>query len=379
MKFDEFISRIKPKICDGAKNTVTINTDALIVSESDAFEMIDNNDNGLHGCDIVVDSDYLLSSNIAVAEKYKALTEFTSSKNITHLKMTESGTICNAVMNSSGFHADKVYASVSCKVVAPYFENEIIALPGSAREISFKNAVKLVVVNVNDDLVNDVEPETLSFNIIAELNKSGIKQDKSGMLVVLFKSSAYQALGKQNRIKAFSILNSFDFLAFECDDVRAAIDSANEIFSSIDVKTLNITEMHNLCMLHNQISAEITENVDRIFLGGCASGDFETLQAIADYTTGKTLRKNLEVIITPADFTVYQLAAKSGILTKLSNAGFTIVFPSCASCKGNHSGILASGEIAFSTFPLAEPGRMGHMNAQIYRCSVKSILENIMI
>ena len=276
--------------------------------------MIDSSDNGLRGCDIVVDSDYLLSSNIAVAEKYKALSEFTSSKNITHLKMTDSGTICNAGLKSDKLNPKKVYASVSCRIVAPYFENEIVALPASAREANFENYAELVVINVSTDLLIDAEPENLAFSIIAELEKSASKQDKGGMRVVLIKSSAYQALGKQNRIKAFSILNSFGLLAFEYDDVRATTDLAKEIFSTVDVKTLEITKIPDLCLLHHQISAEITENVDRIFLGGCTSGDFETLQYIAEYSASKTLRNNLEVIVTPADFTVYQLAAKSGIL-----------------------------------------------------------------
>ena len=384
MKFGDFISRIKPRIQTQAKDMLGVRTDGLILSEGEAFSIVEGKENVLCEGDIIVDSDYLLSSDIAVAEKYKVLEKITERKSVKHLKMTKAGTICNAVLNSGVLSKDSVYTSASCKIVTQYFESDFVVLPGDARDLFFDNSAEIIFVNISAQLLENTEPETLAFNIVDRLSKLDATLSKNGINFVLFDSSAYNALRKSGRVRMFSILNSLSLLAFECSDVKEAKFACESVFSSVETHMLKINEIKKFCMHHeavkleSYVKTEIAEKYDRIFLGGCASGDYETLKEIAEFITGKTLHSNLEVIVTPADFNVYQRAAESGILVKLSKAGFTVVFPSCASCKGKHSGILASSEVALSTFPLSEPGRMGHSKAQIYRCSVKSILEKIM-
>ena len=173
-------------------------------------------------------------------------------------------------------------------------------------------------------------------------------------------------------------MNSFNLLGFELSDAIAVKDSIAEVYETVEIKEIAIDKIKNLCTRYeNIVSEDLSGKFDRVFLGGCSAGDLQTLNEVAEFIEGKTLRKNVEVIVTPADFGVYKQAAESGILAKLSKAGFTVAFPSCASCKGNHSGIIASDEKILSTYPLAEVGRMGHADASVFRCSTHSILKKI--
>jgi len=370
MDVREFITKLKNRM----------NADGVILSEGDAFEMLENNGLQADEIELIIDSDYLLSSNIAVAEKYKALQEFTVKYNVKHLKMTESGTICNAAIRSGLLSKEKIYSSASCKIVAPYFEEGYAVLPCSSREFQTDNHADVFILKLSEELVLNAEPEIIALNIIEKIT---LKHDDK-LRFVLLESSVYNALGKSKRIRFFSILSSFNLLGFELSDAIAVKDSIAEVYETVEIKEIAIDKIKNLCTRYeNIVSDETIDNetsgkFDRVFLGGCSAGDLQTLNEIAEYIDGKTLRKNVDVIVTPADFGVYKQAVESGILAKLSKAGFTVAFPSCASCKGNHSGIIASDEKILSTYPLAEVGRMGHADASVFRCSTHSILKKIM-
>ena len=381
MRFNDFITKLKMRFLESKGEVLSLNFDDMILSEGDAAKAIEHGDLQINDNDLIVDSDFLLSSNIAVAEKYKIVEEFARNNNVRHLKMTEAGAISHAAINSGFLKEDKIYASASCKVVAPYFENDFIVLPSDSRVFQIGDSIDMIFIKVSTDLLADADPERLAFKVIEKIDELNLKQMRLGSSFALLDQESYKTLDFAQRVRFFSILNSVNLLGFESADFEISRHACTGISKKLEVHELLIENLDDVCLKFDKVVPEnsiIAEEIDRVFLGGCAGGDFETLKEIAELTKGKTLRKNLELIVTPSDFAAYKKASESGVLTELSKAGFTIAAPSCASCKGNHSGILAKDEKVLSMFPLAEPGRMGDPSAEVYRCSVKNILKKIM-
>ena len=199
MKINEFIAIIKDKLQITSDNKLIVRTDGMLISEGDASELLINNGLQVGEDVLIIDSDYLLSSNIAVAEKYKALQEFTEKSNVKHLKMTESGTLCNAAIRSDLLKKQKIYSSASCKIVAPYFEEGYAVLPCSSREFQTDNHADVFILKLSEELVLNAEPEIIALNIIEKIT---LKHDDK-LRFVLLESTVYNTLGKSKRIRFF--------------------------------------------------------------------------------------------------------------------------------------------------------------------------------
>jgi 3-isopropylmalate/(R)-2-methylmalate dehydratase large subunit len=106
--------------------------------------------------------------------------------------------------------------------------------------------------------------------------------------------------------------------------------------------------------------------LDQVFIGSCTNGRLEDLQQAADVLKGKTVAKQIRLIVIPGSQAIYREALKAGIMETLIDAGAVIGPPCCGPCLGGHLGILAAGERAVSTTNRNFVGRMGHPTSEVY-------------
>lgn len=109
--------------------------------------------------------------------------------------------------------------------------------------------------------------------------------------------------------------------------------------------------------------------IHRSYIGSCTGGRLTDLIAASEILKGKKLDRKCKLTISPSSKKIWEAAAKMGILTTLSEAGATILAPTCGACVGYHSGLLADGENCTSTTNRNFRGRMGSSKANIYLTS----------
>ena len=109
--------------------------------------------------------------------------------------------------------------------------------------------------------------------------------------------------------------------------------------------------------------------IHRAYIGSCTGGRLTDLQAAADILRGKKLTRECKLAVSPSSRRVWEQAARMGILNDLSEAGATILAPTCGACVGYHSGLLADGENCASTTNRNFRGRMGSREAGVYLTS----------
>lgn len=109
-----------------------------------------------------------------------------------------------------------------------------------------------------------------------------------------------------------------------------------------------------------------TITVDQVVIGSCTNGRLEDLRMAAHILKGKTVHKNLRLIIIPATPWIYRQALKEGLMDIFSRAGAIISPPTCGPCLGGHMGILAHGERCLATTNRNFVGRMGHVKSEVY-------------
>jgi 3-isopropylmalate/(R)-2-methylmalate dehydratase large subunit len=109
--------------------------------------------------------------------------------------------------------------------------------------------------------------------------------------------------------------------------------------------------------------------IDQAFVGSCAGGRLEDLEAAANVVAGRKIRSGVRFIVSPATQEIYRAASAKGILDQLVQAGATVVAASCATCFGGLNGVLADGEVCIANSTENHPGRMGSTEADIYLAS----------
>jgi 3-isopropylmalate/(R)-2-methylmalate dehydratase large subunit len=107
-------------------------------------------------------------------------------------------------------------------------------------------------------------------------------------------------------------------------------------------------------------------HIDEVSIGTCTNGRFEDLEIAAKILKGKRVAKGTKLIVTPASRKIYLEALKSGLIEIFVKAGAAVNNPGCGPCVGTHQGVLADGEVAFSTANRNFKGRMGNPNSGIY-------------
>lgn len=112
------------------------------------------------------------------------------------------------------------------------------------------------------------------------------------------------------------------------------------------------------------LSAAAHQPIDQAFIGTCTSARYGDLVAAAEVLKGH--RVAVRTIVIPGSTAILSLAAQTGVLQTLLDAGVTLATPGCGPCMGNHAGVPAMGEVTISTGSRNFRGRMGTADAPIY-------------
>jgi 3-isopropylmalate/(R)-2-methylmalate dehydratase large subunit len=106
--------------------------------------------------------------------------------------------------------------------------------------------------------------------------------------------------------------------------------------------------------------------IDQAVIGSCTNGRIEDLRLAARVMNGRTIDKNVRLIIVPATPAVYRQAMAEGILEVFLAAKAIVSPPTCGPCLGGFMGVLGPGERAVATTNRNFVGRMGHPSSEVY-------------
>ena len=140
-------------------------------------------------------------------------------------------------------------------------------------------------------------------------------------------------------------------LTYNAEELVPQVACPHAVDNVTDVKDVENTRIH------------------RAYIGSCTGGRLTDLIAAADILRGKKLSRACKLMISPSSKKVWETASRMGILNELSEAGATILAPTCGACVGFHSGLLADGENCVSTTNRNFKGRMGSREAGLYLTS----------
>ncbi|MFO8236641.1 MAG: aconitase/3-isopropylmalate dehydratase large subunit family protein [Bacteroidales bacterium] len=115
------------------------------------------------------------------------------------------------------------------------------------------------------------------------------------------------------------------------------------------------------------------EPLNQGLIGTCTNGRLEDLDQAAEVLDGKKVSEGFQLLVIPASQKIYLQAIKEGIITKLIEAGATVLSSSCGPCLGTGQGIPADNFTVISTANRNFKGRMGNKNAEIYLASPATV------
>ncbi len=146
-----------------------------------------------------------------------------------------------------------------------------------------------------------------------------------------------------------------DTLYFKAEELEPVVSCPNEVDNVTEIKNVEGTPIH------------------QAYIGSCTGGRYNDLLQASNVLKGKKIAKGVRLLVSPASKEVWDKCAKDGILQILSEAGSTILAPSCGACLGLHSGALASGEVCISSTNRNFLGRMGSKDSKVYLGSPLSV------
>ncbi len=337
---------------------------------------------------IVVVLDHRTPANTSkTAENHKIIREFIKEQNITNFFDIGEG-ICHQVLPENGFVCPGMLIVGSDSHTTTYG-----AFGAFGTGIG---ATDMAAVWTKGKLWFKV-PETLRFNISGTLSRYVSAKDV--ILHIIGKIGADGANYKScefygERIENMSIdgrmcisnqamemgakvaiippdKKTVDYVASKAnvkfDTVYSDEDATYETTYDFDVSSIEPQiacpdKIDNVKPVSDVAGTEIHQAV----LGSCTNGRLEDLAVAAEILKGKTISKNVRMIIVPASRQIYLKAIEKKYIQTFLSAGATVVNPGCGPCLGLHQGVLAEGEVVISSTNRNFKGRMGASGAEIY-------------
>ncbi len=114
--------------------------------------------------------------------------------------------------------------------------------------------------------------------------------------------------------------------------------------------------------------------ITQAFLGTCTNGRMEDFRMAASVLKGRSVHRDVRLIVTPASQAIWSQCLKEGIWNVFSDAGALITGSTCGACSGLHMGVLADKDICISSGPRNFLGRMGSEQAEVYLANPATVV-----
>jgi 3-isopropylmalate/(R)-2-methylmalate dehydratase large subunit len=145
-------------------------------------------------------------------------------------------------------------------------------------------------------------------------------------------------------------------------------------------RTLDLNEIEPLVALPDAVVNQSVavdqvagQKIDQAFVGSCANGTLDDLQAAARVVSGRKVAPGVRFIVTPGTQAIYRAALKAGYIETLLDAGAVVTPATCGACIGGHMGVLGPDEICITASTRNFKGRMGDPSARIFMASPATV------
>lgn len=105
--------------------------------------------------------------------------------------------------------------------------------------------------------------------------------------------------------------------------------------------------------------------VDQVCIGSCTNSSLRDLETVAAMLRGKTVARNVSLVINPGSKQVLTMVARSGALADLIAAGARVMDPGCGPCIGMGQAP-ASGAVSVRSYNRNFKGRCGTDDASVF-------------
>jgi 3-isopropylmalate/(R)-2-methylmalate dehydratase large subunit len=147
-----------------------------------------------------------------------------------------------------------------------------------------------------------------------------------------------------------------------------------------DIRTIDLSSIEPLvakpdAVVNNSVAVgELKDiRIDQAFVGSCANGTLDDLEAAARVVSGRKVAAGVRFIVTPASQGIYLEATRRGYIATLVEAGAIVTNSTCGACAGINFGIIGPGEVCITSSTRNFKGRMGSKEAKIYMASSATV------
>jgi aconitate hydratase len=105
--------------------------------------------------------------------------------------------------------------------------------------------------------------------------------------------------------------------------------------------------------------------VDQVCIGSCTNSSYQSLKTVASILKGKTIAKNVNLLINPGSKQVFEMLSRKGFLSDMIAAGARVLECSCGPCIGI-GGAPGSGQVSVRSYNRNFKGRSGNKEAFVY-------------
>lgn len=184
---------------------------------------------------------------------------------------------------------------------------------------------------------------------------------------------------------------SAEFATFEADETlldymrirtKAALEPvhADDDANYIDRRRIDLSTIRPMVALPDSVinnvvaaSAAIGTPIDQAFVGSCANGTLEDIEAAARIVEGRRVASGVRFIVTPGSQQIYREALRLGYVGALIEAGAIVTNATCGACSGIHMGVLGPHEVCITSSTRNFRGRMGDATARIFMASSATV------